>query len=196
MKYLNLILLCALQFMFVNCANAQGNRYNEMSYPTPNYDTIRVNTVEGVILHHTAEPTAQRSLEVLSDPVRGVSTHCVIDYDGTRYIMCEPTVVAYHAGKSILNGKEGCNGFTIGIEFQGNTLEQPLTDNQIESAIEYLRPIIAKYNIPLENIVTHQMVRKAFKRKYPKVRVYDKVDITQTEYKRFMARIREVLTEK
>ena len=177
-------------------ANAQTNQkfqYKEISYPTPNYAKGRVNSVRGVILHHTAEPTAKRSLEVLTVSGRHVGTHVVIDTDGTRYIMADPTIVTYHAGFSILDGREGCNEFTIGIEFQGNTLETPLTNDQIKSGIEYLIPLIKKYNIPFRNIVTHEMVRNAYKKKYPKKRCSGKVDITQTEYRRFQKALKEVL---
>ena len=167
--------------------------YREVQYRTPNFDENKVNEVKGVILHHTAEPTVQKALETLTSVKRGVGTHVVIDTDGTRYIMCEPELVTFHAGKSVLNGREACNDFTIGIEFQGNTLERPLTDDQIKSAIEYLRPLIAKYEIPIQNIVTHEMVRQAYKRKYPHQRCYGKVDITQKEYHRFMSALRQAL---
>ena len=170
-----------------------ANRYTEKDYPTPNIDRGKVNDVRGVILHHTAEPTIERSLYVLTKGPRHVGTHVVIDTDGTRYIMCRPDQVTFHAGKSYLAGREGCNNFTVGIEFQGNTVEKPLTQDQIESAIEYLRPIIAKYNIPLDNIVTHEMVRVAYKKRHPRERCYGKVDITPTEYKRFMTALKEKL---
>ena len=170
-------------------------KYKEKKHPTPNIDKERVNTVEGVILHHTAEPTVKRSLEVLTSTKKKVGTHVVIDTDGTRYIMASPKTVTYHAGLSILDGKEGCNYFTIGIEFQGNTLEEPLTEDQINSAIEYLKPIIAKYHIPLSMIVTHEMVREAYKKKYPRKRCSGKVDITQTEYERFMKALKESLKD-
>lgn len=167
--------------------------YREVNYPTPNYDREKVNDVQGVILHHTAEPTAQRSLEVLTSSKRKVGTHVMIDTDGTRYIMCSPEMVTYHAGYSVLDGREGCNNFTVGIEFQGNTLEEPLTQDQIDSAVEWLLPLIAKYNIPVRNIVTHEMVRNAYKERYPHKRCYGKVDITQTEYQRVMDALREAL---
>lgn len=167
--------------------------YREVDYPTPNYDREKVNEVQGVILHHTAEPTAQRSLEVLTSSKRRVGTHVMIDTDGTRYIMCSPETVTYHAGYSVLDGREGCNNFTVGIEFQGNTLEEPLTQDQIDSAVEWLLPLIAKYNIPVRNIVTHEMVRNAYKERYPHKRCYGKVDITQTEYHRVMDALREAL---
>jgi len=174
----------------------EGERhYAEHRHPTTNIDPDKRNTVEGVILHHTAEPTVERSLEVLTSKKKGVGTHVVIDTDGTRYVMCDPEVVTFHAGKSILIGREGCNDFTIVIEFQGNTLEAPLTDDQIYSAIEYLRPIIAKYHIPTANIVTHEMIRNAYREKYPDARCYGKVDITPEEYEHFMRIFRQEMEE-
>ena len=186
----------AVNKIYATNINLMENKYKEIYHPTPNIDSKKTNTVEGVILHHTAEPTIKRSLEVLTSLRRKVGTHVVIDTDGTRYKMADPTVVTYHAGYSVLNGKEGCNHFTIGIEFQGNTLEAPLTNDQINSAIEYLKPLIAKYKIPLTNIVTHEMVRTAYKKKYPGKRCSGKVDITQTEYLRFMKALKAALQKK
>lgn len=160
--------------------------YRVIDCPTPNYDKERVNQVLGVVLHHTAEPTVESSLAILTSREKKVGTHVVIDTDGTRYVMAQPSACAYHAGFSILNGREGCNYCTVGIEFQGNTLEAPLTQDQIASGIEYLLPIIAEYKIPLENVVTHEMVRTAYKEKYPNRRCSGKVDITPEEYQRFM----------
>lgn len=178
-----------------NHEGARKMKYEEISYPTPNYDSTKTNEVKGVVLHHTAEPTAQRSLEVLTSKERGVSTHVVIDYDGTRYIMLPPTTVAWHAGASLHAGREKCNEWMLGIEFQGDTTQEPLTQDQIDSAIEWLLPLIAQYNIPIDNIVTHQMIRTAYKKKHPEKRAYDKPDITQTEYVRFMKQLRAALEE-
>ena len=172
------IIVCTFSILFLaaiftvyalaSCKKDNGGilHYKEIPYPTPNIEPDTLNDVQGVVLHHTAEPTVEESLEILSSPEKKVSTHVVIDYDGTRYIMAAPTDVTWHAGRSILGDREECNFFTIGIEFQGNTLEKPLTNDQINSAIEYLLPIIRQYNIPMENMVTHEMV----KRNTPKAR--------------------------
>lgn len=189
------IVFVFLFMMLCVCGNAQ-KKYREISHPTPNYAKDKVNSVEGVILHHTAEPTIEKSLGVLTSRQKKVGTHCVIDTDGTRYIMCAPTVVTFHAGYSILDGKEGCNRFSIGIEFQGNTLEKPLTEAQINSAIEYLLPLIKKYKIPISHIVSHKMVREAYKKKYPNKRCSGKVDITDIEYNRFMKKLKIQLNSK
>ena len=186
LKYLLLavlfgVLCVAACFFFLRPSaeevQVEEKTYREIVYPTQNYDRVKVNEVRGVVLHHTALPTIERSLEVLTTPINRVGTHCLIDTDGTRYILCDPEVVTFHAGKSVLNDREKCNEFTIGIEFQGNTLEEPLTDDQICSAIQYLLPVIDRYHISLDSIVTHEMIRDNFMLKYPEKRTKNKIDI-------------------
>lgn len=194
-----IVVVVVFSFVFQLCPSLNNtsesldnvSHFKVVNYPTPNIDPDSINKTLGVILHHTAEPTVKSALEILSSPDKKVGAHVVIDIDGTRYVMAEPTVVAYHAGYSILNGVEGCNYFTIGIEFQGNTLKAPLSQEQIENGIEYLIPIIRSFNISMDNIVTHQMVRTSYKEKHPETRCNGKVDITQVEYHRFMNRLRE-----
>ena len=177
-------------------ASCPVKRFREVSYPTPNIEPDTLNEVRGVVLHHTAETSIETSLELLTSLERKASSHIVIDYDGTRYILAAPIDVTWHAGRSILHGREECNFFTIGIEFNGNTLEKPLTRQQIESAIEYLLPIIEEYDIPMENIVTHEMVRKAFKKEHPDFKVFSKSDITPVEYRRFMRALKMAMKRK
>jgi N-acetyl-anhydromuramyl-L-alanine amidase AmpD len=167
--------------------------YEVKRVPTPNYNRRRKNVPIGVVLHHTALETIEETFEILTDPKKEAGTHVVIDRDGTRYVMAEPTVAVYHAGPSILRGREGCNYCTIGIEFQGNTLERPLTDDQIASAIEYLLPLTERYGIPWWNVVTHQMVRDAYREKYPEKPCNIKVDITVRQYLRFLAALKKEL---
>ena len=182
MKRYCLIILFALTAV-VPCA---ARKYPEKHVPTPNYAKDKTNEVLGIVLHHTAQPTLAESLDILTSPAKKAGTHVVIDTDGTRYIMADPTAVTYHAGLSIMNGREHCNNFTIGIEFQSNTLETPLTDHQIASAIQYVLPIMEKYHIPYQNIVTHGMIRAAYIEIHPEKRSTAKIDITLTEYVRFM----------
>lgn len=190
---LRVIMIITLVLALMPCA---AQRFNVIDYPSDNYPPDKVNEVKGVILHHTCEPTAQASLDVLTSKERGVSAHIVIDYDGTRYNLVDPTLVAWHAGKSLLHGREKCNDWTLGIEFQGDTTIAPLTQEQIDSAIEWLLPLIAHHDIPLDNIVTHQMVRTAYKQAHKGERgVYDKPDITQPEYVRFMQQLRAALSK-
>lgn len=170
----------------------EKKQYTEISHPTPNIEPDSVNEMLGVILHHTALPSVEEALKELTRP-KGVSSHVVIDTDGTRYILAPPSAITYHAGLSILNGRERCNTFCIGVEFQGNTAQTPLTEEQIESGVEYLLPIITEHHIPLDNIVTHKMVRDNFIHHHPEKRCKNKVDISSSEYSRFMDALKAAL---
>lgn len=161
--------------------------YKEISRPTKKIGD-GVNDVQGIILHHTAEENITGTLSSLCNSKREASSHVVIDKDGTRYILAQPESITWHAGYSMLNGREKCNDFTVGIEFQGNTKKYPLTEDQVQSAIDYIVPLMAKYNIPIENIVTHEKIRHDWIIKHPDLAkekgVREKVDITQVEYER------------
>lgn len=161
------------------------DKYEEIDLPTPNISKGR-NSVEGVVLHHTATFTADNALRWLTTPKSKVSCHVLIDYDGTRYVLARPELITHHAGRSALRGQTMCNRFTIGIEFQGCTNIMPLTNRQIASAVEYLTPIIHKYRIPLENIVTHEMVRDEWRISHRGDGTPAKPDIVERDYKRVL----------
>lgn len=191
-----LLVLCSCNNKFAGISRCKVNGiYPEVIHPTPKLGEGR-NEVKGIVLHHTVIEEIDRTIFALCDSEREASCHVVIDKDGTRYILAKPESITWHAGYSILNGRERCNLFTIGIEFQGNTLEAPLTEDQILSAIEYVLPLIKKYHIPLSNIVTHEQVRKEWLEHNPErakeFNVQGKVDITPTEYARFMNMLKYV----
>lgn len=159
--------------------------YPEINFPTPTLIKGR-NSVQGIVLHHTATLTVDQSLHILAGKGTGRSTHVLIDYDGTRYILAQPEARTCHAGYSQMEGREWCNNFTIGIEFQGSTDLVPLTGRQIASAVEYIEPLMKKYHIPIEKIMTHEMVRDAYIKAHPDRHVDTKIDIVQLDYKRVL----------
>ena len=167
------------------------DNYEEIECHTPNVGKGN-NKVEGIVLHHTATLLTKSSLEGLTNKNSKRSCHVLIAYDGTRYILAQPNEITYHAGASCLNGKKWCNNFTVGIEFQGSTNVFPLTGRQIASAIEYMRPIIEKYNIPNENIVTHKTIRDNYKRLFPSSKEYDKIDISDKDYERVINELKKI----
>jgi hypothetical protein len=69
----------------------------------------------------------------------------------------------------------------VGLEFQGDTNNKRLTDQQIESAIEYLAPIIRENKISLENITTHKHVRDLYNQ-YSKKKAPNKTDLNEMDY--------------
>lgn len=150
-----------------------------------------INERKGVVLHHTAfeESDLTNVTKHLTNPKTESSSHVIIGYDGHRRVLATPDKVTFHAGQSVWNNRQDVNDFMLGIEFQGNTNKKNLTDKQIQSAIEYLKPIIRENNIPLENIVTHEQVRamyNEFAKKQGKATAANKPDINRANYERII----------
>jgi N-acetyl-anhydromuramyl-L-alanine amidase AmpD len=149
------------------------------------------------VFHHTAFNQSENLDGVtrhFSNPESETSAHVVIASDGKRRIFANPEDVTFHAGASKFGERLNVNDFMLGIEFQGNTLEHPLTEEQIDSAVEYLIPLIRKYNISLENLVTHEMVRHAYNQyaKSNKMKLApNKPDITYTEFTKIINKLLE-----
>src|SRR3989344_8162878 len=86
------------------------------------------------------------------------------------------------------------NYFSLGVELEGDSRFGPrFTVAQIESMLEYLRPRIEKYGIPLENITTHKIVRDNYMKKHPEEKeVLPKTDLDD----RVWMQIRDLIKKK
>ena len=154
------------------------------------------NEQKAIILHHTGYSDTTGVSKGMSKAMQGVnkqfsnpgeSSHVVIDFDGTRYNYARPDQVTFHAGKSMMNGRDNVNDFGVGIEFQGDTDKTRLTDKQINSFVEYAGPIIKKNKIPLSSIITHKQIRTNYMKANPKDRdVLGKPDVNQIDYERII----------
>ena len=188
-------------FLYLKSKIIPKNTYKSDTILTPNIRTINsesykqghdtINELRGVVLHHTGftENNLNNVIKHLTNPKNEVSSHVVIGYDGSRKILANPTNVTFHAGASVWNNRDNVNDFMLGIEFQGDTNKKDLTEDQIKSAVEYLKPIIKKYNISLENIVTHKQVRDLyndFAKKQGKRIAPNKTDINQRNYEKIL----------
>lgn len=184
-------------FLYITGKNNPAPKFRSDTIPTPNIRTVNsesykkgyplTNEQKGVVLHHTAfmEDDLTKVINHLTDPKTGVSAHVIIGFDGSRKVLATPDKVTFHAGQSAHEGRENVNDFMIGIEFQGDTNRKDLTPQQIESAVEYLEPIIRRNNIRLEDIVTHQNVRDLYNdyaRKAGQKEAPTKPDINERNY--------------
>ena len=160
-------------FLYLQRKKAPVQAFRSDTIWTPNVRTVNdesykkghslQNEQKGIVLHHTA---------FIGDNLQGVvnhltrkggeSAHVIIGFDGTRKVLARPSQVTFHAGQSVWNKRANVNDFMIGIEFQGDTNLKNLTQKQIDSAVEYMAPIIRQNNIRLEDIVTHQQVRDMY----------------------------------
>jgi len=73
-------------------------------------------TPEYLIMHYTAGRDADSSIAHFCDPSANASAHLVIGRDGRVCQLVPFNRKAWHAGQSAWAGREGLNGFSIGIE--------------------------------------------------------------------------------
>ena len=88
------------------------------------------------------------------------SAHLLIGRDGETWKLVEDHYEAYHAGASILNNRNGCNRFTMGIELIG-TQDSGFTRLQYEALAAQLIELQDEHKFPDENIAGHDLVRWA-----------------------------------
>lgn len=73
-----------------------------------------------------------------------VSSHCLIDRQGSVVQFVPFHLRAWHAGRSCFHGENECNDFSIGIELEGaDTI--PYTDAQYTSLVELTKDIMEAY---------------------------------------------------
>ncbi len=85
--------------------------------PSPNHDDRPADTpIDMLILHYTGMQTAQEAIDRLRDPVARVSSHYVVDEDGSVLRLVPEERRAWHAGVSYWRGHAELNGRSIGIE--------------------------------------------------------------------------------
>ncbi len=145
-------------------------------YPSPNFDDRPPNTIiSTVVLHYTDLESTEISLQRLCDPLYKVSSHYLLDEEGTIYQLVEEGKRAWHAGDSYWKGVSRINDFSIGIEIQnpGHVyfLEKgewyPYSKKQYESLLMLLKDISQRYPLIIQNTVGHCDI--ASHRKIPKI---------------------------
>lgn len=85
-----------------------------------------------IVLHYTATKTAKEAIEILTNKVREVSAHLVIDRDGSISQLVALNCIAWHAGVSSWEGIVGLNKCSIGIELV-NAGKLELKENRLYS---------------------------------------------------------------
>ena len=128
--------------------------------PSPNHDQ-RPGAVDVLILHYTGMKTAQDAIDRLRDPHARVSSHYVVDEDGTIYQLVAEERRAWHAGISFWRGRTGLNDFSIGIEIVNPGHEwgyRPFPPAQIRSVTTLSQAILTRHPIPARNVIAHSDV--------------------------------------
>jgi N-acetyl-anhydromuramyl-L-alanine amidase AmpD len=127
--------------------------YQQTNKHSPNVSS-RVIKPTHIVLHHTSG-TYAGSVAWCLNPASRVSYHCIIARNGKRTVLALPTQRTWHAGESAWQGRKDCNSYSIGLAWEGDTYQTPLSEDAILSAVEYLLLILEDHKIPLSHILRH-----------------------------------------
>jgi N-acetylmuramoyl-L-alanine amidase len=128
--------------------------------PSPNHDE-RGQAVDMLILHYTGMQSAQAALDRLRDPMAAVSSHYVVDEDGTVFRLVPEDRRAWHAGVSFWRGHSALNGRSIGVEIVNPGHEWGYRDFpvlQLAAVCDLCLLVLARHAIPARNVVGHSDV--------------------------------------
>ncbi len=136
--------------------------------PSPNHDARPPGVaVDMLVIHYTGMQSAAAALDRLRDPVAKVSSHYVIDEDGTTYRLVPETRRAWHAGVSCWAGRAGCNDLSIGIELVNPGHEwgyRPFPEAQMAALERLAAGIVARHGICPSRVLGHSDVAPERKR--------------------------------
>jgi N-acetylmuramoyl-L-alanine amidase len=128
-----------------------------MRIASPNHDERRAG-IDMLVLHYTGMANAAAALARLTDPRSKVSSHYLVDGDGTVFTLVDEKRCAWHAGVSSWKGETDLNSHSIGIEIDhpghdgGNP---PFGKTQIDAVIALSSDIIGRWAIRPERVLAH-----------------------------------------
>jgi N-acetylmuramoyl-L-alanine amidase len=105
--------------------------------------------------------TAEAAIERLCDPEAKVSSHYVVEEDGTLWRLVDEQRRAHHAGVSHWAGESDVNSASIGIEIVNPGHEHgyvAFPDAQIDAVTALSRDILSRWPIPPERVLAHSDV--------------------------------------
>lgn len=120
-----------------------------------------------IVLHYTGMESAQAAIDRLRDPEAKVSSHYLVDEDGTVHELVAEDKRAWHAGKSHWRGVTDCNSASIGIEIVNPGHEfgyRDFPEAQIDAVVRLVHGIKDRYEITRGNIVGHSDIAPVRKR--------------------------------
>ena len=123
-------------------------------YRSPRNPERRVRSSTTLIVLHTTEAPARSSLNKVSD--RGECHYCVTE-DGSVYRIVDRDREAFHAGRSMWEGKKDVDKFSIGIECVGyHDKAMPMV--QIRAIKTLVKELQSMYGIADHRVVCHSHV--------------------------------------
>ncbi len=136
---------------------------NIVELPSPNVGERPggASSIDVLMLHYTGMQTAQAAIDRLRDPASQVSSHYVVDEDGTVARLVPEHLRAQHAGVSYWRGVRGLNDTSVGIEIVNPGHEwgyRPFPPAQMAAVRDLCLGILSRHAIPARNVVGHSDV--------------------------------------
>lgn len=123
-------------------------------YRSPRNPERPIRASTELIVLHTTEAAAKGSLSKLSE--RGEAHYCVTE-DGSVYRIVDRDREAFHAGRSMWNGREDVDKFSIGIECVGyHDQSMPLV--QLLAIRDLVKELKSMYRLSDDRVVCHSNV--------------------------------------
>lgn len=123
-------------------------------YRSPRNVERPVRKATSIIVLHTTEAPAKSSLNKLSE--RGEANYCVAE-DGVVYRLVDVSRASFHAGRSMWQGREDCDLYSVGIEVVGHH-DKPVTQAQLQALKELLEILKKRYGLRDDQVVCHSHV--------------------------------------
>ena len=125
---------------------------------TKNFDIGSINRIKYIVVHFTANngDTAYGNTNY-SKSYRGASAHYFVD-ENNIYQSVEDKNVAWHCGAKKYKHSTCRNSNSLGVELcsrkdsKGNYY---FMDKTVDNAVELVKMLMAKYNVPIANILRH-----------------------------------------
>ena len=125
---------------------------------TKNFDSGSINRIKYIVVHFTANngDTAYGNTNY-SKSYRGASAHYFVD-ENNIYQSVEDKNIAWHCGAKKYKHSTCRNSNSLGVELcsmkdsKGNFY---FMDKTVDNAVELVKMLMAKYNVPIANVIRH-----------------------------------------
>ncbi len=134
--------------------------------PSPNFDA-RLLPITMIVLHYTGMQDGASAIARLRDIEAKVSSHYLVDEDGTVVRLVDEAHRAWHAGRSHWREIDDVNSASVGIEIVNPGHEfgyRPFPPEQIAALLPLVAEIKDRHAITRGNIVGHSDVAPERKR--------------------------------
>ncbi|MBQ8482386.1 MAG: N-acetylmuramoyl-L-alanine amidase [Alphaproteobacteria bacterium] len=119
----------------------------------PIFDERKCDKIDMLVIHCSAY-NSDDMIKIMKE--RNVSSHYIIEENGSIFQLVSEKKRAWHAGISNWRGLDSLNHYSIGIELQASSMGQgEYSVKQINSLLVLSKQIISHYQIPLYNVVGH-----------------------------------------